>query len=160
MKPPLLSHDELRMVKEAILYPLLLDRLDQDLRRIPVSNLRFQALLASGLEQLRERVLQEHLTLKKELKHRGIRIYAEERTAASLEVQYLCRGYHHQMLLLWDVVRTELQRLIGEWGPLPAAPLPSAEAGTPPPLEKAVGAPPSSAERNRKTAFAEKGIPS
>ncbi|WEK54778.1 MAG: hypothetical protein P0Y55_01480 [Candidatus Cohnella colombiensis] len=107
MKPPVLSKEELRMVKEAILIPIMLDYLESDIHMAHSAGFKLDLILINGLKKVQNDIIDEHYGLKRGLRERGIKLLPVRQTRAGLEVDYLCRGYTHQMLLQWGTVRTE-----------------------------------------------------
>jgi hypothetical protein len=105
---PLLSKEELRMVKEAVIFPVMLDVIQSDMEKVSGVGIRLDLLIIASLKQVQVQLFKDHHTLKVELRQRGIKIITDRRTALGIEAEYLCRGYQHQLSLLWGVVRTEI----------------------------------------------------
>jgi hypothetical protein len=105
---PLLSKEELQMVKEAVIFPVMLEVIESDIEKVGGVGIRLDLLLIASLKQLQVELFKNHHALKVELRQRGIKIIAERRTSLGIEAEYLCRGYQHQLSLLWGVVRTEI----------------------------------------------------
>jgi len=115
MKPPMLTQDELHMVKESILIPLMLYYIHSDIQKIHQAGLRLDLLLANGLEKVQDDILSEHYTVKQQLKERGIKVISQRQTDSGIEAEYLCRGYQHRMALLWDIVNTETLKKVSHY---------------------------------------------
>jgi hypothetical protein len=107
MKPPMLNQEELRMVKESILIPIMLDYLESDINTAHSAGFKLDLILISGLRKVQDDIINEHYLLKKQLRERGIKVLPEKQTRTGIEADYLCRGYQHHMTLLWGTVRTE-----------------------------------------------------
>jgi len=107
MKPPMLNQDELRMVKESILIPVMLDYLASDINTAHSAGFKLDLILIRGLEKVQDDLINEHYAIKKQLRERGIKVLPEQRTEMGIEAGYLCRGYQHRMTLLWSTLRTE-----------------------------------------------------
>lgn len=115
MKPPMLNQDELRMVKESILIPVMLDYLESDIHTAHTAGFKLDLILIRGLKKVQDDIINEHYVLKKQLRERGIKVLPEERTKMGIEADYLCRGYQHHMTLLWGTVRTEALKKASEY---------------------------------------------
>jgi hypothetical protein len=113
--PPLLTKEELQMVKEAVLYPVMLDVIENDINKVRKMNLKLTLLLVISLQKIQKQILKDNRVLKRELKERGIRIYEERRTSLGIEAEYKCRGYHHKLSLLWSVIRADILRMISHY---------------------------------------------
>lgn len=107
MKPPMLNKEELRMVKEAILIPVMLDYIQRDIHTAHSAGFKLDLILIRGLQKVQDEIINEHYLLKKELRERGIKVLPEKQTRTGIEADYLCRGYQHHITLLWGTVRTE-----------------------------------------------------
>jgi hypothetical protein len=109
-QPPLLTKEELEMVKEAVLFPVMLDEIQNDIEKIKRINLKLDLLFVVSLQNIQKRIFKDNRALKTMLRERGIRIYDERLTSLGIEAEYKCRGYHHQLSLLWSVVKAEILR--------------------------------------------------
>jgi hypothetical protein len=107
MRPPMLKQEELRMVKEAILIPVMLDYLHSDIEAAHSAGFKLDLILIRTLQKVQDDIINEHYALKRELRARGIKLLPENRSRMGVEANYLCRGYEHHMTLLWGTVRTE-----------------------------------------------------
>ncbi|UJF32158.1 hypothetical protein [Paenibacillus hexagrammi] len=108
MNAPLLSKDELQMVKEALILPIMMDYIQDDIHLANQSGFKLDLLLVHSLEQVQGQIFQEHYALKRALRERGIKLFPEKRTDTGIDADYLCRGYTHHITLLWDILRTEV----------------------------------------------------
>ncbi|QMV42863.1 hypothetical protein [Cohnella cholangitidis] len=115
MKPPMLNREELRMVKESILIPIMLDYLESDIHTAQSAGFKLDMILIHGLKKVQDDIINEHYSIKKQLRERGIKVLPEERTKLGVEADYLCRGYQHHMTLLWGTVRTETLKKASEY---------------------------------------------
>jgi hypothetical protein len=111
MKPPLLTPEEMEQVKDAVVIPVMLDYIRDDLDAVRKAGLRLDLIVMQGLRLMQDRIIAEHYELKRTLRRQGIKITSIRTSAAGIDAAYLCRGYEHRMRLLWDTVRTAvLQR--------------------------------------------------
>ncbi|CAG7652440.1 hypothetical protein PAESOLCIP111_06537 [Paenibacillus solanacearum] len=105
---PLLTQDEFHNVKMSMILPVMLDVLQQDMKKMNQSKLRLDVVYIKSLDKAQECVLKELLQLKTEHKKKGIRIYEETRTPEGIRGKFQCRGYEHTIFLLWEKVRAEM----------------------------------------------------
>jgi hypothetical protein len=108
MKPPLLSSEEHQMVKDYLIIPVMLDYVHSDIETANKAGFKLDLVLVLSLQKVQDQILHEHLALKRNLRERGIKVFPERRTQTGIEAVYLCRGYQHNMTLLWDIIRTEI----------------------------------------------------
>lgn len=100
--------EERAMVKDAIVIPVMLNYIDNDISTIQKSGLNTDLVLVNGLKKVQDDIINEHIRIKRQLRERGIKIVQETRSNSSIESEFLCRGYNHKMSLLWSTVRTEV----------------------------------------------------
>ncbi len=103
------TEDDLRLVKEFTLLPVLLDSLDRDIAELERQQLKFLAMYIKTLRHVQDQVLRDLAELRGSLKRRGIRVYEQRRTRLGLESEYWCRGYRRTCSMLWGYVRAELE---------------------------------------------------
>lgn len=108
-KPPLLTKEELDWVKSSVLQTLLLDVLERDIRTMRTAPLKMPDPYIANLRRVQGEVISELTMLRKQLRLNGIKLYAQERTLAGIDVQYLCRGYDHKFSMLWAFVKAEIK---------------------------------------------------
>jgi hypothetical protein len=106
---PLQTEEELLFVKEFIILPVMIDVLEKDIHTMNTVGLKMPRIYISSLRMIQKTVLTRQHLLKNELRSRGIKIFEQQRTKASLQAQYQCRGYQHRMELLWDIVKAEIE---------------------------------------------------
>ncbi|WP_276352577.1 hypothetical protein [Cohnella caldifontis] len=109
-KPPVITPEERALVKDAIVIPAMLEFLQNDIRTVSQMGLKLDLIIVKSLQAVEQQIISEHLDVRGELRRRGIKLYAVERSDAGLEGHYVCRGYRHRISLLWSVVRTEVLR--------------------------------------------------
>jgi hypothetical protein len=108
-----------------------MDVLERDIGTLNTLKLKMPAIYVRKLRAIQSRVSGELSTGHKEMRRLGIRIYGEERTKAGLAAQYLCRGYHHSILLLWDLVKADIEVRLADYLNLDLESADAREAGTP-----------------------------
>jgi predicted HTH domain antitoxin len=105
---PLLTGEELQLVKMGIILPVMLDVLQRDIKQMNQVKLKLSILYVMSLGNAQDSAHLELMELKAELRKRGIRIIEEVRAAEGIQAKFKCRGYDHRLLLRWEKVRTEI----------------------------------------------------
>lgn len=119
MKPPVRTPEEQLLVRDALILPLMIYFIHADMDKIHAAGLHLDIVLTRGLKRIQDDIFDEHCEVKKELKHRGIKIVAERQTATGIEAEYWCRGYRHRMSLHWDIIRAETLRKVNRYTGVP-----------------------------------------
>lgn len=114
-KAPLLTEEEMEMVNDYILFPILLDALERDIQSLQVTQLKLGKVVAYSFHRIQDQILNDLHTLHKKLKIHGIKIYEPRRTQSHVEATYLCRGYQHRFSMLWGVVKAELEKILSNY---------------------------------------------
>jgi len=109
-RPPLETEDELKLVKDYLLLPVVLDVLERDIRTLDTLKLKMPQPYIRSLRSVQNKVTADMATIRRGLRGRGIKVYAERRTKQALEADYVCRGYHRKFSMLWGVVKAEVQQ--------------------------------------------------
>jgi hypothetical protein len=109
-RPPLETEDELKLVKDYLLLPVVLDVLERDIRTLDTLKLKMPQPYIRSLRTVQNKVTADMATIRRGLRGRGIKVYAERRTKRALEADYVCRGYHRKFSMLWGVVKAEVQQ--------------------------------------------------
>jgi hypothetical protein len=116
-KAPLIKPDEIEMVKQYVLLPVLLNYLEQDLATLKKLQLHLSLVVAANFNTVHHELLIETANLKKQLFKRGIKIVGQQQDEAGIHIKYLCRGWNHDMSLLWGFIKAQaVIKLSGELG--------------------------------------------
>jgi hypothetical protein len=119
-KPQIISEEELILVKEYVLLPVILDVLERDIGKMKIADLKVPIIYIGNLKQTQDAVTRELYIIRQELRKRGIKVYEREQTANGIKASYVCRGYRHELSFLPALIRTtvieKLARLMNERG--------------------------------------------
>ena len=107
------TEEELLMVKQSLILPIVLDVLAHDIRVLQGSTAKMNGLYVKYLHSLQDQVSLELYHLRRQLRQKGIKVFRQERAKKGLEAEYLCRGYEHQFMMLWGVVKAEVEIALG-----------------------------------------------
>jgi hypothetical protein len=105
-KPQTVSEEELILVKEYVLMPVILDVLERDIGKMKLADLKIPIIYIGNLKQTQDAVTQELNRIRLELRKRGIKVYDRQQSAKGIEASYLCRGYQHKLSFLPNLIRT------------------------------------------------------
>ncbi|CAM4251823.1 hypothetical protein [Paenibacillus tarimensis] len=106
---PLQTEEEIQLIKEYILLPVMFDVLERDIQTMDTLRLKLPHFYIRSLQAVQKTVLMRQIALRKELARRGMKVIHEERRTACLRARYLCRGYEHKMDLIWEIVKAEIE---------------------------------------------------
>lgn len=107
------TEEELQMVKQSLILPIVLDVLAHDIRVLQGSAAKMNGLYVKYLHSLQDKVSLELYHLRRQLRQKGIKVFRQERAKQGLEAEYLCRGYQHRFTMLWGVVKAEVEVALG-----------------------------------------------
>ncbi len=108
-----LSEDDLKYIKSQILYPIVLDTLEHDMKNIKENKLlKFADLYVMKLKSVINNYTRDAFETRNYLRKYGIKILTETRTKERLVVAYICRGYTSESSMLWDYVKSEVSLIL------------------------------------------------
>ncbi|WP_410513274.1 hypothetical protein PaeBR_02045 [Paenibacillus sp. BR2-3] len=94
------------LVKAYVLLPLILSAFERDAGIIS-SHLRTPAPYLDMLNSAAAAVTGDLRDIRHEMRKQGIKVYQQQRLGNGIEARFLCRGYHDQMLLLYDIIAAQ-----------------------------------------------------
>lgn len=109
---PLATEEDLQLVKNYVLLPILLDTLERDIKIIRTEKLNMYVIYEKSLRQAQDQIIADMMLLRKNLRKRGIKVYEQKQTNLFIEARYLCRGYHHKFSMLWGLVKAEQHKYL------------------------------------------------
>jgi len=115
---PLQTDAELLLVKHILIGGVMLDVLEYEVSKLKmVTELKMASIYIRKLHDIQQSLPHELHQLQRELKSSGIRIIATTRFKGRIEAKYLCRGYEHEIILLGDIIRAEIEvKLAAQFG--------------------------------------------
>jgi hypothetical protein len=105
-KPQEMTLDELVMVNNCIIYPVILDVLERDIGKMKVANFKIPMVYIGSLKNIQDIVTLELTETNRELRKRGIKIYEQKTSSSGIAAKYLCRGYNHEVKFLPSMVKS------------------------------------------------------
>jgi len=109
---PLQTELDFTLVKQYILLPLALDVIDHDVRYMQISPLKMTNVYIKNLEQVQRQVHEDLVRVRKQMRAHGLKVYEEKKSKMSIDVKYICRGYHHNFGMLWSLVKSDIEELL------------------------------------------------
>ncbi|OWA37289.1 hypothetical protein B9G55_04285 [Saccharibacillus sp. O16] len=103
---------DLLLIRAMLVLPYLIKVLDADLKRIETSSLRTRSALLHQLERLREEARHEMREVRYHLRLRTIKIVSQQRLEDRLSADYICRGHHDRMVLMWSRIKSDVDELV------------------------------------------------
>lgn len=104
------ADEDHRLIKSMVVRTLLLDVLERDIRTLDTLQLKMPEVYILSLTRIQNDVLKEMLTLRKQMRTRGVKVLEEKRQVDGIETQYLCRGYSQRFYMLWTFARNEVKK--------------------------------------------------
>lgn len=105
-----LKPEESKLVKDFILLPLLLDALENDRGILSAAALKMPVISNTIIDRLQKAALADLAQVRKNMRERGLKVYEDRKTRLGVEVEFLCRGYHHKLSMLWGLVEAEIEQ--------------------------------------------------
>jgi hypothetical protein len=101
--------EDLQLIKDHILLPLILSELERNIRAIDQTSFKMKEVYLSFIESAMNRVTLDLTETNKGLRDRGIKIYEQDRTDLGIKCRYVCRGYHDRFSMLWGFIKAEME---------------------------------------------------
>jgi hypothetical protein len=105
-KPQEVTLKELVMVKDCIMYPEILDKIEVEIGKIKLGDFFMPMIHIGNLKKVQDLIIIELNDIKRELRESGIKIYELKRSNGEIKAKYLCRGYRHHVSFLPSVIRS------------------------------------------------------
>ncbi|MBW7473156.1 hypothetical protein K0T92_00200 [Paenibacillus oenotherae] len=99
--------EEINLVREYALLPLLLSIVESNLRTIENTTYSLRKLYVLAAQALLELIHADLVRVRKTLRERNIKVYEEERIDNTIQFRFNCRGYEDKFTMVRDFVRAE-----------------------------------------------------
>ncbi|WP_420540403.1 hypothetical protein ACN92M_26505 (plasmid) [Paenibacillus polymyxa] len=109
------SAEDLRLVIEYVELPFLLTILELNIKKIKESNFKLGPLFELHLRTIQDRVSKEQYRVRQEMRRRGIKVLEQHQLEDRITAKYLCRGYTHELRLLWSKVKADTEMRLAEY---------------------------------------------
>jgi hypothetical protein len=104
-KPQEMTLDELVMVKNCIIYPVILDVLQRDIGKMKKADFKIPLVYIGSIKNIQNIVNLELTDINRKLRSRGIKIIEQETSPKGITAKYLCRGYRHEVKFLPSMIK-------------------------------------------------------
>ncbi|OAS15028.1 hypothetical protein [Paenibacillus oryzisoli] len=107
------TEEDVQMIKEYTLLPILLDMLARDMEELKVykDKIVYNHILFY-LREVEMGIYPELQQLKNKMKQREIKVIRTEMNALGIQVEYKVRGYIHHFTMLRSLVKAELMTML------------------------------------------------
>lgn len=107
--------EEADAVKHYLLLGFVMKIIDHDIKVIQKSTIKLPRLYETVLRAVQDNVLLDMADYRRQFRQSGIKIYEELQEKDGLLAKYVCRGYHHQIYMLWDFIKVECERVLKQY---------------------------------------------
>lgn len=110
--PQLPTEEELTLIRQVVILPILLTIVESNGRNIEVLSSPLKKLYLKATQALLQCIHADLIQAKKKLKERQIKVFEDDRSDSSLQYRFICRGYEYPFNMIRDVIRAELSTQI------------------------------------------------
>ncbi|WP_054029124.1 hypothetical protein [Bacillus sp. FJAT-28004] len=103
------NNDDTKIVKDAILFPYILDVLERDIQVIMASNAKMNSVYARLLRKAQNDATTSFYEVKNRMRNAGIKIFEEIREKDAFTTKFVVRGYQHEFKMFWSHLKIEIQ---------------------------------------------------
>ena len=116
MQVQLPSDQDLQLIKNYIILPLVLNVFERDKNRIKNEQLfkTFQPYVAK-FELVMNEITRDLTNVRKQLRLRGIKVFDGEKVEKELRHEYLCRGYMGEFSMLLETMRADVEIVMNHY---------------------------------------------
>jgi Icc-related predicted phosphoesterase len=114
-KPNVPTQEELRLIRNYALLPIMLSIVENNYRNIETSSYALKKLYMTATQALLNLIHADLTQVRKTLKERKIKVHEEERIDGAIGYRFVCRGYEDSFAITRDVVRAEISVKIAEY---------------------------------------------
>jgi len=115
VKTTLQQAEEADAVKHYLLLGFVMKIIDHDIKVIYKSTIKLPRLYETVLRAVQDNVLLDMADCRRQFRKSGIKIYEELQEKDGLLAKYVCRGYHHQIYMLWEFIKVECERVLRQY---------------------------------------------
>lgn len=107
--------EELTWIRDAIMLPYMLDLAELKRQEMVNSSNTFKVLYEKALSVLMDRVTQDLVAVRKNLRERKIKLFEDGQGDLVLYTKYVCRGYEDRFGVVREVLRAEMSKRFGAY---------------------------------------------
>jgi hypothetical protein len=102
------DNDELLMIRDSIILPIVLTMVNKNLSDIENSNHSLKTLYAKVTKIVMDRISMDLYRIKREMKQRNIKVFEEEQVEGLMYYRYIYKGYQERFGMVREVLRAEV----------------------------------------------------
>jgi hypothetical protein len=116
MQVQLPSDQDLQLIKNYIILPLVLNVFERDKNRIKNEQLfkTYQPYIAK-FELVMDEITRDLTNVRKQLRLHGIKVYDGEKVDKYLRHEYLCRGYLGEFMMLLETLKADVEIVMSHY---------------------------------------------
>jgi hypothetical protein len=113
VNPRIETEEDIQIVKEYTLLPILLDMLARDMNELRTHRDKIvYRHVVFYLKEVEDAIYPELQSLKRKMTTRGIKVLNTEMSSLGIDVEYKVRGYIHHFTMLRSLVKAELTTML------------------------------------------------
>ena len=113
VNPRIETEEDIQIVKEYTLLPILLDMLARDMDELRTHRDKIvYRHVVFYLKEVEDAIYPELQSLKRKMTTRGIKVLNTEMSSLGINVEYKVRGYIHHFTMLRSLVKAELMTML------------------------------------------------
>ncbi|MCM3130556.1 hypothetical protein PUW24_00745 (plasmid) [Paenibacillus urinalis] len=105
-----LNSDDIKIVKDYALLPILLDVLEKDWELLCRSDIKTLELTRVMIERLQNAAMSDLTSARKLMREKNLKVYEYRKTNHGVELQYVSKGYHRKLSMLWGLIEAEIEQ--------------------------------------------------
>jgi hypothetical protein len=111
-KSPKVTLKEIVMVKDSVIYPLILEKLEDEIDKIKQGNFYMPDIHIGNLKKIQNLLLLELTEINGALRKSRIKIYEFEQVDGGIKVRYRCRGNWHHVSFSPSMIRSNVMVIV------------------------------------------------
>ncbi len=112
---PIQEFEDINIVKQYILLPILATYLERDIKSLEKSQLHLSQVYVKQYKLIQEKVFKDIYYISKQMRVRGLKVYEQQKTQKDIKAKYLCRGYRDTMNLSLNFIKVQVTLLLSEY---------------------------------------------
>lgn len=109
------TQEEMELIREFIILPMLLSIVDKNCREIELSTYSLKSLYVKASQLLMTKVHSDLSEVRKKMRLKNIKVFENERIDSAIHYGFVCRGYKDNFAMMRDVARAEISMRISRY---------------------------------------------
>lgn len=103
-----ISQEELTDIRDSIFLPMLLNVVENTLRKVEKEPNALKPLFIASTQSLMQTIHRDLVSIKNKLRAAQIKVWEMDRAPAYLNYKFICRGYQDEFGMMKELVKAEL----------------------------------------------------